>query len=206
MSIRIIHGANVELCGFQGRTVGYIRKALREVINLPSDAVAFIGGRQAMDDRVINDGESVEFVRKKGIKGLGALLTPDQLKEQWQIDDAGYRQLLDLGLPRIQLPSGVRHPEIEVDEFFRQRAVPINQEESRNSSAERIAGALEEVANRLPNLAGPPMTVDQVAKFASVSEKTIYRWVGTGKLKPKADGARPLLFERSEVDKALSRS
>lgn len=70
--------------------------------------------------------------------------------------------------------------------------------------AERIVAAIEQVADRLPNLAGPPMTVEQVAEFASVSEKTIYRWVNMGRLKPKADGARPLLFERSEVEKALS--
>lgn len=70
--------------------------------------------------------------------------------------------------------------------------------------AERIVAAIEQVADRLPNLAGRPMTVEQVAEFASVSTKTIYRWVNTGKLKPKADGARPLLFERSEVEKALS--
>ena len=91
-----------------------------------------------------------------------------------------------------------------MDEFFRQRAVQKQSDGSQESLTERVATAIEQVAARLPNLAGPPMTVEQVAQFSSVSVKTIYRWVSLGRLKPKSDSSRPLLFERAAVEKALS--
>ena len=135
------------------------------------------------------------------------LLSPEDFRVRWSISIAEYDELIAIGLPVIRFASGViRHSEVAVDEFFRQQAAQMQKDRLLESLTERMIFAVEQVAARLPNLAGPPMTVDQVAKFASVSEKTIYRWVATCKLKPKADGARPLLFERSEVDKALSRS
>ena len=133
------------------------------------------------------------------------LVSPTDLQRRWMITAAEYDELLAEGLPMIQFASGViRHPEVAVDEFFRTQVTQARSNRSQEPLSERIVAAIEQVADRLPNLAGPPMTVEQVAEFASVSEKTVYRWVGQGKLKPKADGARPLLFERSEVEKALS--
>jgi excisionase family DNA binding protein len=133
------------------------------------------------------------------------LVSPTDLQRRWMITNSEYEELLAVGLPTIQFASGVvRHPEVAVDEFFRMQIIQTRNEHSQKLLSERIVAAIEQVADRLPNLAGPPMTVEQVAEFASVSEKTIYRWVNQGRLKPKADGARPLLFERSEIEKALS--
>ncbi len=133
------------------------------------------------------------------------LVSPTDLQRRWVITAAEYDELLAEGLPTIRFASGViRHPEVAVDEFFRMQVTQARSNRSQEPLSERIVAAIEQVADRLPNLAGPPMTVEQVAEFASVSAKTIYRWVNMGRLKPKADGARPLLFERSEVEKALS--
>lgn len=133
------------------------------------------------------------------------LVSPAYLRMLWGITQADYEELLAEGLPVVRFASGViRHPEVAVDEFFRMQFTQARSNRSQEPLSERIVAAIEQVADRLPNLAGPPMTVEQVAEFASVSEKTVYRWVGQGKLKPKADGARPLLFERSEIEKALS--
>jgi len=133
------------------------------------------------------------------------LIKPADLRVRLGINQADYEELLLDGLPVIRFVSGViRHSEAAVDEFFRQHAVQKTSDYSNEQLTERVVMALEQVAARLPNLAGAPMTVEQVAEFASVSVKSIYRWVNRGKLKPKADGARPLLFERSEVEKALS--
>lgn len=133
------------------------------------------------------------------------LVTPIEIQRRWGITQADYDELLADGFPVIRFASGViRHPEVAVDEFFRAQVTQAISNRAQEPLSERIVAAIEQVADRLPNLAGPPMTVEQVAEFASVSAKTIYRWVNMGRLKPKADGARPLLFERSEVEKALS--
>jgi len=204
MPVRVVHGANEQSFDFQAITVGTIRRSLRDVFNISGAAVALISGVAASDDDLVECGDAVEFHNEQGRKGLGDLLSPEALRQAWQITAEEYTELLTLGLPSLQLRSGVRHPESAVDEFFRKRALQKQSDGSQVSFTERVVTAIEQVAARLPNLAGPPMTVEQVAQFASVSVKTIYRWVSLGRLKPKSDGSRPLLFERAEVEKTLS--
>src|SRR5690606_31508199 len=84
-------------------------------------AEALICGKTVGDDRVLGNDEVLEFIKEQGVKGLGALLTPGELKEQWKIDGDEYEELLILGLPFIRFTSEtVRHPEVAVDEFMRQ--------------------------------------------------------------------------------------
>ena len=75
---------------------------------------------------------------------------------------------------------------------------------------DRIAGCLERLADGIDaiaahsRLSSPPMTVEQVADYACWRNRsTVYRWVREGKLRPLADKARPLLFDQSEVRRAL---
>lgn len=70
------------------------------------------------------------------------------------------------------------------------------------SNTERLAKGLELIA-RQAHLMAPPMTVEDVAEHARVTTKTVYRWNSKGLLKPMADGVRPLLFDRIEVDEFL---
>lgn len=207
MAVRIVHGANEEVFDIQCRSVGDFRRALSQSFNIPAAAEAFVAGELVTDDQILRDGEVLEFVRVHGVKGLGALLTPDELRELWQITDEQYGELIVLGLPALRFQSGgVRHPEMALDEFFRQHSSHEQRDCPEISLTERVVDAIEKVAERLPNLAGPPMTVEQVAQFASISTKSVYRWVGQGRLKPKADHSRPLLFDRNEVEKALTRA
>jgi len=205
MGIRVVHGANEQELDVESATVGTLRRSLRDVFNIPDVATALISGETVTDECAVSDGELLEFVQRDGRKGLGELIAPAELLRQWHIDADEYEELLALGLPVLRFRNGtVRHPEAAVDEFFRMQVAQTRSECPQDSLTQRIVVAIEQVADRLPNLAGPPMTVEQVAEFGSVSAKTIYRWVNQGRLKPKADGARPLLFERSEVEKSLS--
>lgn len=68
--IRVVHGANEHYFdNLQGKTVGMVRKSLREVLNIPGDAEAFVGGKTVGDDFVLEDAMSVEFSRNSGVKG-----------------------------------------------------------------------------------------------------------------------------------------
>lgn len=121
MNVRVVHGANEVVFDSDGRTVGDIRKSLREVLNIPWDADALIGGMSVNDERALCGGDVLEFIREQGVKGLGSLLTPEELKERWKIDGDEYEELLILGIPCIRFTNGsVRHPEVAVDEFMRQ--------------------------------------------------------------------------------------
>jgi len=64
-------------------------------------------------------------VKRRGRKGVGDLLTPEQLMQRWQIDNDKYRHLLKAGLPTLRFEDDtVRHPEVAVDEWLRRIAEP----------------------------------------------------------------------------------
>jgi hypothetical protein len=71
----------------------------------------------------LRPGDVLEFISPVGSKGLGNLLTADDIKSQWNINAQQYEELLLAGLPVIRFGAGdVRHSEVAVDEFFRQMA------------------------------------------------------------------------------------
>lgn len=69
MTVRVIHGANEGRFDLRGKTVGYVAKNLREVFNIPHDAVAFVDGKTVDSEYILSEGESVEFVQENGRKG-----------------------------------------------------------------------------------------------------------------------------------------
>lgn len=67
--VRVIHGANHEYFDIAGKTVGAVRKSLRNTFNIPGDAVAKIQGKEVGDDYVIASGQNLEFTKDAGQKG-----------------------------------------------------------------------------------------------------------------------------------------
>jgi len=68
--VRVVHGANQEYFNLAGKTVGSVRKNLREIFNIPSDAEALISGNAVPDDFVLEGGQSLEFLKESGVKGF----------------------------------------------------------------------------------------------------------------------------------------
>lgn len=68
--VRVVHGANEKYFdNLTGKTVGSVRKSLREVFNIPGDASALISGKEVGDDFVLEGGMNLEFVKEAGVKG-----------------------------------------------------------------------------------------------------------------------------------------
>jgi hypothetical protein len=67
--VRVVHGANEGYYDLAGKTVGSVRKSLREVFNIPGDADALIGNKSVGDDFILEDGMAVEFIKEAGVKG-----------------------------------------------------------------------------------------------------------------------------------------
>lgn len=68
--VTVIYGANEEtINGFTGKTVGEIRQAKRESMNIPQGATAYLNGEAVDDDAVVEDGDSLEFSKLSGRKG-----------------------------------------------------------------------------------------------------------------------------------------
>lgn len=71
-SVTIISGANqqdIELVPSEPLTVGQVRLRLGDVMGIAKNATAVIGGINVADDRVLLDGETVEFIKDSGTKG-----------------------------------------------------------------------------------------------------------------------------------------
>jgi len=69
MTVAVINGANEGHFDLKGKTIGCVAKQLREVFNIPEDAVAIVGGKQVSFDYILSDEESIEFVKENGSKG-----------------------------------------------------------------------------------------------------------------------------------------
>ena len=67
--VRVVHGANQEYLDLEGKTVGYVRKKMRDILNLPGDAQALIAGKAVGDDFVLEGNSSLEFLKEAGVKG-----------------------------------------------------------------------------------------------------------------------------------------
>lgn len=68
--VHVIHGANEGYFdNLEGKTVGYVRKSLREVYSIPGDAESLIDGKAVNDDFVLAGGQTVEFLKEAGVKG-----------------------------------------------------------------------------------------------------------------------------------------
>lgn len=68
--VRVVHGANQDYFDLEGKTVGMVRKNLREVFNIPGDAEALVSGKAVGDDFILEGNSSLEFVKEAGVKGF----------------------------------------------------------------------------------------------------------------------------------------
>ncbi|MCU0916962.1 MAG: hypothetical protein MUC88_20730 [Planctomycetes bacterium] len=70
MSVRISFGANtLSLEGQAGRTVGDIREDAENLLGLSGNEAARVNGQEVSDDKVVSEGEAIEFVKVAGSKG-----------------------------------------------------------------------------------------------------------------------------------------
>jgi len=108
-----------------GKTVRFVRDALRSILNIPDASRAFVNGEAVDDGYILGCEESITFMKASGEKGLGELLTPNELMARWQIDESHYRELVSNGLPSHWFHDGtVRHPEVAVDDWLRRYFEP----------------------------------------------------------------------------------
>jgi hypothetical protein len=67
--VRVIYGVHSLDANVAGRTVGEIRAALRQALNIGPQAVAVVDGQEVKESFVLQTGEILEFVRLAGEKG-----------------------------------------------------------------------------------------------------------------------------------------
>jgi hypothetical protein len=67
--VRVLYGVHAIEASLAGRTVGDVRQALRQALNISPQAVAVVDGREVEEGFVLLAGQQLEFVRLAGEKG-----------------------------------------------------------------------------------------------------------------------------------------
>lgn len=71
--VRVVHGSSDAYYNIEGKTVGMVRKSLRDAFNIPSDAKAEISGKVVEDDFILQAGHTLEFSKTAGQKGQNVI-------------------------------------------------------------------------------------------------------------------------------------
>lgn len=120
--VRVVHGSNEQYFdSLSGKTVGTVRKSLREVFNIPGDADALVSGKQVGDDFILEGGMQLEFVKEHGVKGdLGGVQDeqPDFLMGLTHDEYQEYERLL---AERMTDPHPNEEREARIKELFAKR-------------------------------------------------------------------------------------
>jgi hypothetical protein len=192
----IMMGGHVQYASVGGQKVGTIRQKFRTTMNIPNAAAALVKGKHVDEELVLLPGQTLQFLNESGEKGLGDLLTPKELMERWQIGKAEYHELLDLGLPSIRLETGLFHPEIAVDEWFKQMVPNGSGEAAPLDNGDRIPR---------PTNGTPYLDSKQGAAYLGITVKSLYGLVERRQLAPLRASKRQYRFTEDMLDKFLRR-
>ena len=75
--VNISYGVHHLEVAIAGKSVGEVRQALREPLNIDPRALALVNGREVAASHLLKDGDQLEFVRLAGEKGCGSLRSPN---------------------------------------------------------------------------------------------------------------------------------
>jgi hypothetical protein len=67
--IKVSYGVHSLDAAIAGKSVGEVRQALREPLNIDPRALALVNGRDVAASYVLKEGDQLEFVRLAGEKG-----------------------------------------------------------------------------------------------------------------------------------------
>jgi hypothetical protein len=68
-TVKVVYGVHALEATLAGRTVGSVREALAQPLNISPRAVTLVNGQEVEADHVLGQGELLEFVRYAGEKG-----------------------------------------------------------------------------------------------------------------------------------------
>jgi len=117
MTVRVVHGVNDDTLPLEGRTVGFVAENLRDVFNIPAEAVALLNGDPAITEDLLATGDLLEFVQRWGHKGCGS--------EYLAVADArrmvGDKGICELGAAGINPENILAHKTADVLRWINER-------------------------------------------------------------------------------------
>ncbi|MFQ5532502.1 MAG: hypothetical protein ACE5EP_01485 [Candidatus Methylomirabilales bacterium] len=69
-TVKVVYGVHSLDVNIAGRSVGDVRAALRQALNIGPRAIPVVDGREVFESYILQAGEVLEFVRLAGEKGF----------------------------------------------------------------------------------------------------------------------------------------
>lgn len=197
----VVHGLYIEEDPkFVGHAVKAIKNAYRVSFNIPDAAKGFVDGAEVSGEYVIQVGETLEFIKESGRKGLGRLFNKEQLIECWGINEKQYQVLISKGLPQISIEDEVFHFEYALDEFMKclksiptPRILPSRKEENSQqdvlqSLGKKVDQLHEELVKvRVSKIEKEYYSTNEVALKTGLSPWTLSQACKSGRINAKKD-------------------
>jgi hypothetical protein len=102
-----VHGANEQNLPIVGKTVGWVRSNLHHALNIAPGAEALVGHHRVSEQYVLSAGETVEFLNRRGAKGVGRLWESEaQIRQFFSLTEQQYQHWRSLGMPVHEFPDG----------------------------------------------------------------------------------------------------
>jgi hypothetical protein len=184
-----VHGANEQNLPITGKTVGWVRSNLHYALNLAPGAEALVGDHQVSEQYVLSAGETVEFLNRRGAKGVGRLWESEaQIKQFFRLTEQQYQHWRSLGMPVHEFPDGrVLMTETDFDLW--------------SASIHRPTPVEVEQSHPLP-VESPYLTIEQAVRYLGKTRKAIYGLLDRGKLR-KMEGSHVCYFTTDMLDDFL---
>ena len=117
--VRLIFGANEDVLPLGGQEAGRVRHELSGLLNIAPNALATIGGHPVSEKHLLQHGETVEFIRHYGRKGVGRVWTQEEFCVLFKMSESDFEAMVAKGLPMHEMEDrSVRITETQVDEFL----------------------------------------------------------------------------------------
>ncbi len=146
--VKVIHGANDGTFALEGAKVGTVRSSLVDAFNIPKIAIAFVNGVQVDMDYTLATGDTLEFFKKSGRKGIWRMFTKAEILREYTGHPADVMDELFASLPHDDV-NGDMQPiwhEVVVDEWLAARYSRKRADDGRDKvippSSVRIAGQI----------------------------------------------------------------
>lgn len=128
--IQVTHGVSSNSFDVASRSVAYVRENLETLYSIPEDAVALlVGGGQVGEDRILKDGDELDFVVEDGRKGVGKVWTDAEMCKLFQVKPEDLDRWESEGCRVMRACDGTRRwTETAIDEFIRGGSVECNEQ------------------------------------------------------------------------------
>ncbi|WP_298867570.1 helix-turn-helix domain-containing protein [uncultured Gimesia sp.] len=218
----IMHGAHIQYANIAGQKVQDITNTFRDGFSISDQAIPLVNGKEVDENYVVLQGETLEFAKQSGVKGLGRLYTKEELAEFWGVSEDAVGGLLSgSGISPMVLDGKELYSELVIDKIFTGEEVPVieplaiakAEEPASDDRMKSLESKLEEILltvnqNKLEKdlkVEKKWFTTREVGRLLKREPDTIMQACRVGRINAEKDeGGKDWRISEAEVNRLMS--